>query len=274
MRKHGSVKRIVAAALSAAVLSVTLTGCVMPWQKKVVSFAGKDYSLVFNDDFNFLNPFKWGKCPPQPRQDAGGWWKPSCSKVEKGNLVLTSTMDDKGTPISGAIQSRRIHSRVYGLYHMRFKADKTDGLWNAFWLLSDQMNETTVGNGATDGAELDIFELLPHKNEFGMTVYWDGYGDDLQGKGEHINVSDDFYNDYHEVWYLWDSEGYHLYLDGTDEEHLIFDFDGDEYGEGTCAAKCNMILSTEFGTWGGDIQKEQLPSHFYVDYVQVYEEVK
>ena len=143
MRKHVSFVKIAAVVAVVAVVSVAMTSCLMPWQKKEIAFEGKNYSLVFNDDFNYFNQLKWGKCFNQKRQDAGGWWKTKCNKVEDGNLVITSSIDKDGTPISGGIQSRRIHARTYGLYHMRFKADKADGLWDAFWLLSDRMNDST-----------------------------------------------------------------------------------------------------------------------------------
>lgn len=71
------------------------------------------------------------------------------------------------------------------------------------------------GNGATDGAELDIIELVPNPNELCSSVHWDG--------------------------------------------------------DGTCAVPCDLIISAEYGKWGGDIDKTQLPAHFYVDHVRIYE---
>ena len=150
-------------------------------------------------------------------------------------------------------------------------AEKADGMWFAFWLLTDEMHDQSVGNGATDGAELDIMELVPHTGELCMSVHWDGYGAGLKSCCEIYHVDDDFYNEYHELWYLWEPSGYRLYLDGTDESDMIFDFPGDRYGDGTCAVPCDMILSAEYGTWGGAYDAAQLPAHFYVDFVEIYE---
>ena len=54
------------------------------------------------------------------------------------------------------------------------------------------------------------------------------------------------------------------------EEGRDQDEAGDEYGDGTCAVPCDMIISAEFGSWGGDIDTAQLPAHFYIDHVRVY----
>lgn len=239
---------------------------------KEITFGGSRYSLAFSDDFDSWDDSKWAHCPEQERQDAGGEWRDACSRVADGNLVITCDVTGDGTPISGAIRSTGEYEQRYGLYHIRFKAEKADGLWYAFWLLTDKMNDDSVGNGATDGAELDIIELVPHTRELVMSVHWDGYGEHLKSRHELTHVDDSFYDGYHDLWYLWNEDGYRLYMDGTDEDSLLFDFPGDQYGDGTCAVPCDLIISAEYGVWGGDIHREQLPAHLYVDFVRVYSE--
>ncbi|MCR5427969.1 MAG: family 16 glycosylhydrolase [Lachnospiraceae bacterium] len=236
-----------------------------------ITFNGRKYTLAFADEFDSLDMNNWAYCPEMERQDAGGVWRRSCSSVVDGNLMITCDIADDGTPISGGIRSVKEHERTYGLYHIRFMAEKADGLWYAFWLLSDNMEEPVAGNGATDGAELDIIELVPNPNELCMSVHWDGYGPDLKSYCELTHVGEDFYGRYHDLWYLWDERGYRLYMDGTDSAALIFDVAGNEHGDGTCAVPCDLIISAEYGKWGGDIDKTQLPAHFYVDHVRIYE---
>ena len=240
-----------------------------------LSFKGKKYICTFSDEFESekLNTRNWQYCPQQQRQDAGGWWSNKCSTFENGNYVITCTTKD-GTPISGGIRSRGKFEQTYGLYNIRFKVEKAEGLWYAFWLMTDMMSDATVGNGATDGAEIDIIEIVPHERAYYTSIHWDGYGENLTSKhptGKRID--DSFYGTYHDLWFLWDEDGYKLYMDGTDEEHLIYDMPGMQYGEGTCQVPCYMKITAEYGTWGGSIVPEQLPAHFYVDYVRVYEEM-
>ena len=94
-----------------------------------------------------------------------------------------------------------------------------------------------------------------------------------------MNIIQTFYNGMasrydSELWYQWTEEGYRLYMDGTDEDSLLFFFPGDQYGDGTCAVPCGLIISAEYGTWGGAIDPEQLPAHFFVDYVKIYQPEK
>ena len=243
--------------------------------RETVTFEGKSYTLAFSDEFDFWDSGKWARCPEMERQDAGGAWRDSCSSVKDGNLVITCDVAEDGTPVSGGIRSTGDCEQTFALYHIRFRMDKADGLWYAFWLLSDRMEDAAAGNGATDGAELDIIELVPHTKELEMSVHWDGYGEDLKSYFEVADksvIGNDFYDNYHELWYLWNRDGYRLYLDGTDEDSLLFDFPGETCGDGTCAVPCDLIISAEYGTWGGKIRTSQLPAHFCVDYVRVYTE--
>lgn len=263
--------RRIAIAILYILLALAVFGCKEPDSPDVITFNGKKYKLAMSDDFDFFDTSKWKKCRQEERQDAGGWWRNSCSKVEDGNLVITCSISKKGTPISGGIQTQRNLDQTFGLYHIRFKMEKADGLWYAFWLLNDGMEyDTTGGNGAVDGAELDILEVVPHTGDFAMSVHWDGYTEHLKSYSEGIRVKKDFYDTYHEIWYLWDEDGYSLYLDGTDEESLVFRVSGKDHGDGTCAVPSYLIISAEFGTWGGEIDETQLPARFYVDYAQVY----
>lgn len=154
--------------------------------------------------------------------------------------------------------------------NIRFKVEKADGLWYAFWLLTDHMEEGSVGNGAMDGAELDMMELVPHTGEFCMSVHWDSYGKDLKSYCELYHVDDNFYNRYHDLWYVWDEKGYRLYMDGTDEQAWKFQFEGEKHGDETCAVPCDLLISAEYGSWGGTVEPTQMPAHMYVDYVEVY----
>ena len=240
-----------------------------------IVFNGRTYTPTLIDEFDYLDFGKWSYCPEMERQDAGGEWRNACSTVEDGKLVITCAVAEDGTPISGGLRSRSAYEQTFGLYHMRFKMEYADGLWYAFWLYTDRMEEGSVGSGATDGAELDIVEIVPKPGELCMSVHWDGYGEELKSCCELTHVDKGFFDEYHELWYEWDQDGYRLYLDGTDEDCLLFDFPGSEekYGDGTCAVPCDLVISAEFGTWGGDIDETQLPAHFYVDYVHAYTRV-
>ncbi len=242
-------------------------------QKRV--FEGKEYILTFSDDFDGteLDPKKWRRSDEQERQpqmNGHGWWADECSYVQDGNLVIEAKEKD-GRLISGAVETAGIFEQAHGLYEIRFRMEKTSGLWYAFWLLG-QNDDHHIGNGARDAAEIDIFELVPNEpygngpNFFKTTIHWDGYGDARKSNASPAyNPDDDFYDGWHTAQFLWDDENYFLYLDGK----LLWELDGEEFG-GMCDGAAHLIVSSEFGDWGGQTDLSLLPAKMYVDYVHIY----
>lgn len=240
-----------------------------------VMFNGKEYVQTFYDDFSGteLSLRNWEKCPEWKRQDKGGYWKNECSYVKDGNLVIEAKIQD-GKLLSGAVRSASRFEQNCGLYKIRFKVDQeTSGLWYAFWLMGHTVN--SVGNGAVDGGEIDIFEILPQpagrENYLNSAVHWDGYGADHKSRGAKYYIPDDFYGKWHEVTFEWTKDYYKAYLDGSPTPY--WDTEGQASAYGGIVEKNNyMKITAEFGTWAGKTDESALPAHMYVDYVKVYKQ--
>ena len=243
-----------------------------PADTSKITVEGKTYSLAFSDEFEGtdLDYTKWEKCPEWQRQDLGGYWKEDLSYVQDGNLVLEGRMENE-TLYSGGVRTRGKFQQNKGVYVFRFKATETSGMWSAVWLMTDE--EANVGNGAVDGAEIDIIEFIQndpweskgHKKYLNSAVHWDGYEENWQHNGSKYYVGDDFAGSWHEGVFLWTDEGYRLWIDGN----LAWNGNGSEYG-GTCQTENYIKITSEFGTWGGEIDESKLPAKFYVDYIRVY----
>ena len=238
-----------------------------------------DYgNVTFFDDFNgnTLDPTKWDKCPEWERQahlDNHGWWEDDCSWVENGNLVLEGKKDGNKL-LSGAIRTKsKDFSKVFfeqaeGLFEFKFKAEYASGLWYAVWLMCPEEQEN-IGNGATDGAEIDMIEILPNDNRrtyYQSAVHWDGYGSQHGSNHKGKDISKDFYDDWHVAQFVWHKHGYQLYMDGE----LAYDMKGREFG-GTSKVPTYLKITSEFGSWGGPLDKDFESAKFYVDYIKVYE---
>lgn len=230
----------------------------------------EDFELSFSDDFDTFDTSKWEKCPEWQRQNVGGYWKDEYSFTENGNLVIKCGLE-KGIPYSGAVRTSGKFEQGYGVYKIRFKVHKASGLWFAFWLMGhDQGNS---GEKAVNGAEIDIFEVIsnaPWKSEtekqyLNTACHWDGYGDSHGSAGFKHFIDDSFYDVWHEEIFVWEKDGYSLFLDGE----LIWESDGSDFG-GICTKKNYMKITAEFGTWNGDIIESELPAYMYVDSVKVY----
>lgn len=250
--------------------------------EKIVDFVFDlaDYSAepVFYDDFNGteLDSTKWAKCPEWERQAHlanHGWWEDDCSWVENGNLVLEGKKDGDKL-LSGAIRTKsKDFSRVFfeqaeGLFEFKFKAEYASGLWYAVWLMCPE-EQDNIGNGATDGAEIDMIEILPNDNGrtyYQSAVHWDGYG--AQHGSNHVakNITKDFYDKWHVAQFIWHKHGYQLYIDGE----KCYDMHGRDFG-GTSKVPTYLKITSEFGRWGGPLDKDFESAKFYVDYIKVYE---
>lgn len=262
--------------------------------------AEKKYELAFYDDFDGteLDSTKWEPCPQWERQahmKNHGWWANECVSVKDGNLVLESKKrESDGKLISGAVRtisqnySRTMFKQQKGIWEIKFKAEKASGLWYAFWMMADN-DEKNIGNGAVNGAEIDMFELLPGKSwwkkngrdvneahRLMSTIHWDAYGAAHKMQGtDGINVTDDdpdFYDKYHVFKFVWTDEGYTSYLD---DKELWF-MEGDKFG-GTCQKEGYTKITAEFGDWDGPTDEAILnggSKKFYIDYVKIYKEVE
>lgn len=258
---------------SAILKSSSFIEAQIPANLKTQVFDGKTYKATFYDDFSgsVLNKAKWNKCPENQRQDAGGYWDDECSFVRDGNLVIQCRMNGN-TPESGAVFTKGIFEQTQGLFKIRFKASKADGLWFAWWLMYDGPSDLD-GTAKLDG-EIDIFEVIsndpnekPGKHGYlNSAMHWDGYEKGThKSKENRFHITDDFYKDWHTVTFVWDDYGYRAYMDDSTTPYWDADYN-DGWG-GKTETPHHILITAEFGKWNGTINPKQLPCEFLVDWV-------
>ncbi len=238
-------------------------------EKDMIEINGESYELTFFDDFegDKLNSLKWSLCPEQKRQDVGGYWHDSQTRLDgKGNLVLSADIDENGTPVSGAVRTSWKFKQARGYFEIRCKLQQSKGFWGAFWLMCDEINN--VGNGASDGAEIDIFESHDvNGGGINHAIHWDGYGDSHKMISKSVGT-DCYDGEFHTFSLLWTDTEYIFYIDGEETYRLS---EGDEGFPGSCEVRCYLKITTEFGSWAGKYDKDELPDSIVVDYVKVYQ---
>ena len=239
---------------------------------------GKKFELTFFDDFlgTTLDSKKWDHCHEWNRGDLGGKWDDDMAVLDgKGNLLIKVGLDSKGTPISGAVRTRtkrekNLFSQVRGYFEIRCKLQTAPGCWGAFWLMSNGVSK--VGNGAIDGAEIDVFESFDAKNgKINHAIHWDGYEEHHKSVGSETINKSLYDGNYHTFGLLWNEDGYYFYIDRI----LVKKFVSTQSNfPGSCNDPAYLKITAEFGSWGGQIKKDTLPDALVVDYVKVYKEVK
>lgn len=222
---------------------------------------GGKWKLAWYDEFNGeqLDRDKWEKVGDWPRRRAL-WLKDNAYLDGKGKLVIRSKKE--GSEYScGGIRTRGKYAHTFGYYEIRCKVPDEVGTWAAFWLFAGSVGR--VGNGGTDGAEIDIFESAwRNEDKVNVAIHWDGYGKDHKSSGWVVQTPGV-------------NEGFHTFgLNWTPEEYIFY-YDGKEIKRtaagGVCRVPLYIKVTSEIGKWAGDITKASLPDYFIVDYVRVYD---
>lgn len=249
------------------------------------------FTLTFSDEFD-ANEINWevwdghycyGNSTAERR---GGYWNKEMAAIKDGNLVITTKYMPEGINggpagyYSYALDTN--HGRfeqTYGYFEVRCILPPGEGLWGAFWLLTDGMFVET-GDGL-NGAEIDVFESPNYaskdfwkRNCISCAIHYDGYNEAHKSKAfGSFYVGKDAYTDYHTYGVEWNEDGYSFYIDGKKTVSTNFG--------GASQVPEYLILSTEVGgdngipadSWAGDITKNgtDFSSEFIIDYVRVYQ---
>ena len=104
---------------------------------------------------------------------------------------------------------------------------KGAGLWGAFWMFSDGINDSSV-SGA-DGTEIDIFESPYYSdyknNKISANLHYGGYAQNhRQLVGKRCRVPGNPYDEFNTYGVEWNENGYIFYLNG--KEWYRTDFGG------------------------------------------------
>jgi autotransporter-associated beta strand protein len=212
--------RILVVAVLAALAAGASTALALP-------SAASGYYLVWNDEFDgsSLNGNKWVTFTGSHR-DAQN----TSSAISVGGSLMTiTTYTSGGTHYTGFIGTQGKFYAKYGYFEAYIDWNDSPGMWSAFWLQSDYMDDcpypsSYLGNPATYGAEVDIVEHRSQNssganiaNQAVSNIHWDGYtacggndsstGSSLYGSG--LNSG------YHLYGLLWDSSQYRFYVDDS-----------------------------------------------------------
>lgn len=224
---------------------------------------GNSWIVTFEDDFNgrLIDGEKWFVHGDAPRK--GGWWtKSACQLDGKGHLVIrTAREGDK--LISGCVETKGRFEQKYGYWECRAKIPESAGHWAAFWLMCDSMSKT--GDEGRDGSEIDIMEVPKRDGTVNHAIHWDGYGREHQVKGSEAKVRG-VLKRWATFSLLWTPECYVFHVNGRETWRST--------AGGVCQVPVYAMLSTEIGTWAGEIDEHELPDRFVVDYVRVYDLAK
>ena len=261
-----------------------------------------NFNLVWSDEFDGdkLDKSKWTYIWWETERK-GGYWHEDMVSVKDGNLVIKAQHFDEPLEnyhydkwhdkinfkeykpgwYTGAISSINLYEQKYGYFEVRCKLPAAQGLWSAFWMMNDKVED--VDGSGKDGTEVDIFESFYYKdhpwgNDCVVSgIHYDGYGKDH--KGDSIGktfIENDPYSEYNTYGLEWNENEYIFYLNGVETGRLSTG--------GVSQNPEYLLLTVEFsgenGIASGDRRgagkigktpKENWPAEFVVDYVRCYQ---
>jgi beta-glucanase (GH16 family) len=256
---------------------------------------GKKWKLVWSDEFDgtSLDTTKWMYRLYfwQTRHET--WTTEGAALDGKGNLVL-KVYEKDGKFYSSTLQTGSMYldrpgksngkhlpwpvgkietpkfMHKYGYYEIRcLLPEKSDGWWPAFWIQSPCIGSTL--NPGISGVEIDIMEYFKRDEQTRSAVLWNGYGPHGTGSCSCDKPRPGISKGYHTFGVDWTPTGdYIFYIDG--KEHWRFNGPVSNIDE-------FILISTECagyreGIFSPLLKKENLPDHFIVDYVRVFDEIK
>ncbi len=246
----------------------------------------RNWELVWADEFNEAagtqpNPTKW-------TYDLGtgnnGWGNfeqqtytnrpENVSMDGNGNLVITARRENfQGAQFTSArIKTQGIFDQKYGKFEARLKTPYGQGLWPAFWLLGNNINEVSW----PQCGEIDVMELrgqLP--SIINGSIHGPGFSgaDALSGTYGLQNAR--FDTEYYTYAVEWDANKIDFFVNGF-LYHRITKSDVQAKGEWVFDHPFFMILNVAVG--GNYVGAPNLgtpfPQKMIIDYVRVYQEKK
>ncbi|MFC7371127.1 family 16 glycosylhydrolase [Fictibacillus iocasae] len=219
------------------------------------------YHLVWNDEFrqsgslNNWNIQDWAS----DKNNEWQYYSPENVTVSDGFLKITSKRERlKGrTYTSGAVTTQHIFSFQYGKVEIRAKLPKGQGVFPAFWLVTEQKKKWLP--------EIDMMENLGHEpNVVHQVVHWIDKNGRQQRDYSKYTSETDYSEDFHRFGLIWEKDK----ITWTVDDQKVF-----ETTKFSPSQPLFLYMNTAIGgNWPGDPNpKDAYPKEMLIDYVRIYQ---
>ncbi len=250
-----------------------------------VQIAG--YHLVWSDEFNKPgrpDPSNWRFEHGFVRNQELQWYGDTNASVEGGSLVIKARREKVVNPryipgsadwrrnrqyaeyTSASLNTRGLHSWLYGRFEIRARISAKAGLWPAIWTLGDEKPWPSCG-------EVDLMEFYQN-TILANTVYGSGRGvwNSVKTPYATFTSTDKEWDQKFHIWSMdWDETSVKLYLDGTVLNQTDTTKTINAGGFNPFRQPHFILLNLAIGSNGGDPSATAFPSKFEIDYVRVYQ---
>ncbi len=270
-----------------ALVFVTASGCgggAIAQPPVLTSTSG--YTLTWSDEFSSANGSAADAANWTYDIGGGGWGnqelqsytsRPQNVQIQSGNLVITAAQENfTGTDgvarnyTSARLKTENLFTQAYGRFEARIKIPKGQGIWPAFWILGNDINQ----NGWPKCGEIDIMENIGR--EPGI-IHGSLHGPSSTAPTSDLTATfalpagQDYSVDFHIYAIEWDPGTVRFYVDSNNYA---------TFTQAQWPAGGQWVFDHPFfvifnvavgGVWPGSPDATtQFPQQMLVDYVRVY----
>ncbi len=274
-RNTYKIKTALSSAIMFALGLLLMTSCDLDTTQTVAKLS----TLVMQDEFDTNgapNPEYWNIDEGTgPNND--GWGngelqhytnRTSNLTVQNGYLLITAQKEDyQGSAYTSAkIQTKTKVEHTYGRFEARIRVPYGQGMWPAFWLLGNDIDEVTW----PQCGEIDIMEYTGDKPTIlHGSVHGPGYSGGNPVTKTYELMSDRFDTGFHIFGIEWGPDYINYYVDDVLYNQITPD---DAEGEWVFDHPFYIIINLAVGgTFPGPPSEETVfPQTMLVDYIRVY----
>jgi beta-glucanase (GH16 family) len=241
------------------------------------------WRLVWSDEFAGADGTGIDRTKWTPETGGSGWGNHELeyytdttnnAYIQSGSLVIQANQESSGTRnyTSARLKTQDKFTQKYGRFEARIKLPQGQGIWPAFWMLGDNINQP--GFAWPNCGEIDIMENIGKEPSIVHgTIHGPGYSGGNGLGAQYTLPSGKFADDYHVFAIEWGPDAIRWYVDGNlyetrtpaDATGKTWVFDHPFF----------IILNLAVGgDWPGNPDATTVfPQKMLVDYVRVYERV-
>lgn len=266
--------RIIVAALSLAMVTLSFGMTFHKSEKEVKAAATTSSTLVWSDEFNgsSVDTSKWSY---ETGTGSWGWGnneqqyytnRTDNAYVSGGALHIRAKRESYGgmNYTSARLITNGKFTFTYGYVEARMALPACQGIWPAFWMLGANINSV----GWPSCGEIDIMEAVNAEYKTYGTCHWNANGHAEYGR----NTSNFDITQYHTYGMQWDSQYIRMFVDGNKYYEIYIGNNAGDTEE--FHRPFYLLLNVAVGgQWPGySIDNNAFPQEMKVDYVRVYQE--
>lgn len=230
----------------------------------------QSWKLVWSDDFDYSglpDTSKWVNEVGFIRNNELQYYtsgRLENAVVDNGNLLIIGRKEafDSAGYTSASLTTYGKQSWVYGKIDARIKLPKGQGIWPAFWMLGENIQEV----GWPRCGEIDIMEHINNEDILYGTLHWHNQKHVSDGQKTLCDVAK-----FHNYSVEWDKDSINWYLDGT-KYHGVSIKDSINNTEEFHKPFYVILNLAIGGNWPKNPDETTIfPDTVFVDYVRVYQ---